>query len=80
MAGQVLACKSLLPLPDTCQGDLCSFVIFVGVQLWIAQTALAIFSVCNAIYCFTRKKRYRLFESDIEVSWLSTYSLLAVAG
>lgn len=67
-AGQMMACKPLLPLLDICHGGLCSFVTCVGTQLWVAQSALAVFSVGNAVYCFTRKRRYRLFESNIEVS------------
>ncbi|KAI5854293.1 hypothetical protein BZA05DRAFT_393769 [Tricharina praecox] len=39
----------------------------ISYLLWVAQSALAVFSVGNAVYCFTRKRRYRLFESNIEV-------------
>ncbi|KAF8252963.1 hypothetical protein K440DRAFT_576807, partial [Wilcoxina mikolae CBS 423.85] len=35
--------------------------------LWLSSWALAAFSVGNAFYCFTRKKRYRMFEQNIEV-------------
>lgn len=35
--------------------------------LWLSSIALAVFSIGNAIYCFTRKRRYRLFETNIEV-------------
>ena len=70
VAGQMMACKSLLPPPDAFRGSLCSFVTGVGAQLWVAQSGLAVFSVGNAVYCFTRKRRYRLFESNIEVSQL----------
>jgi hypothetical protein len=43
--------------------------LFIGEeQLWAASWALAAVSVGNAIYCFSRKKQYRLFESNIEVT------------
>jgi hypothetical protein len=58
----VMACR---PLP--LDSGLCSFFAFVGYQLWLSSYALAFFSVANAIYCFAKKKRYRLFEYNIEV-------------
>ncbi|KAI5816868.1 hypothetical protein BZA77DRAFT_311218 [Pyronema omphalodes] len=36
---------------------------FLGAISW----GLAIFSIVNAVYCFGRKKRYRMFEQNIEV-------------
>ena len=63
-AGDVLACRPL-GFPD--DDGPCSFFAFVGGQLWIASWALAAFSVGNAVYCFTRKRRYRMFEQNIEV-------------
>ena len=36
-------------------------------QLWIFSWILAGISVLNAILCFTKKKRYRMFESNIDV-------------
>ncbi|RPB03260.1 hypothetical protein L873DRAFT_1670674 [Choiromyces venosus 120613-1] len=34
---------------------------------WVLSWVLAAGSIVNAIYCFTRKRRYRLFESNIEI-------------
>jgi len=36
-------------------------------QFWVLSWVLATGSIVNAIYCFSRKRRYRLFESNIEV-------------
>jgi hypothetical protein len=58
----VMACR-----PLALDSGLCSFFAFVGYQLWLSSYALALFSIANAVYCFVRKKRYRLFEYNIEV-------------
>ena len=53
-------------LPLSSQGYRSSNSLFYrqfGVLSWV----LAAGSVVNAIYCFSRKRRYRLFESNIEV-------------
>jgi hypothetical protein len=61
-AEKTMACR-----PLSVDNGSCSYFTFVDEQLWLSSLALAAFSVGNAIYCFTRKKRYRLFESSIEV-------------
>lgn len=40
-------------------------------QLWILSWILGTFSMLNAVLCFTKKKRYRMFESNIDVFSLS---------
>lgn len=46
-------------------GGLLSY--YFGTQLWLLSWALAVGSLVNTIYCFTKKRRYRLFENNIEV-------------
>ncbi|PWW74041.1 hypothetical protein C7212DRAFT_284079 [Tuber magnatum] len=36
-------------------------------QFWVLSWVLAAGSIFNAVYCFSRKRRYRLFESDIKI-------------
>lgn len=40
---------------------------YLGVQLWFLSWALVVGSLVNTFYCFTKKRRYRLFENNIEV-------------
>lgn len=44
-----------------------AFIGGLSYLLWLSSWILAAFSIGNAIYCFTRKKSYRLFESNIEI-------------
>ncbi|KAI5808775.1 hypothetical protein DFH27DRAFT_509807 [Peziza echinospora] len=45
----------------------------LGYFLWIISWVLALLSIVNGLLCFSKKKRYRMFESNIEVE-LSTPS------
>ncbi|KAF8541318.1 hypothetical protein BDD12DRAFT_520060 [Trichophaea hybrida] len=63
----MMACMPLAQSSFTAYDFSCSFFAFTGLQLWLSSWALAAFSVGNAFYCFTRKKRYRMFEQNIEV-------------
>lgn len=40
---------------------------YLGTQLWFLSWALVVGSLVNTFYCFTKKRRYRLFENNIEV-------------
>lgn len=40
---------------------------YFGTQLWFISWALVVGSLMNTVYCFTKKRRYRLFENNIEV-------------
>jgi hypothetical protein len=65
--GDMMACVLLARDSFAAYDVSCSFFAFVGLQLWLSSWALAAFSVGNAFYCFTRKRRYRMFEQNIEV-------------
>lgn len=59
--GETISC-----LPLSSQGYRNSNSLFYR-QFWVLSWVLAAGSIFNAIYCFSRKRRYRLFESNIEV-------------
>lgn len=59
--GETISC-----LPLSSQGYRSSNSLFYR-QFWVLSWVLAAGSIVNAIYCFSRKRRYRLFESNIEV-------------
>lgn len=45
--------------------------VYWGTQLRYLSWFLAIISTLNAVMCFTKKKKYRMFESNIEVIYPS---------
>ncbi|CUS08408.1 unnamed protein product [Tuber aestivum] len=59
--GEMISC-----LPLYGQGYSSSNSLFYR-QFWVLSWVLAAGSVFNAVYCFSRKRRYRLFESNIEI-------------
>lgn len=64
-SGDMFACRPLYSqIYDEEEGLL---FYFLGTQLWFLSWALATGSLVNSIYCFTKKRRYRLFENNIEV-------------
>lgn len=48
-------------------GDEGLLFYYFGTQLWFLSWALVVGSLVNTVYCFTKKRRYRLFENNIEV-------------
>lgn len=65
--GDFMACKPLAQSSFAAHGPPYSLSTFLDSQLWLSSWLLAAFSFGNAVYCFTRKRRYRMFEQSIEV-------------
>ena len=65
--GDFMACKPLAQSSFAAYGPSYSLSTFLGSQLWLSSWVLAALSFGNAVYCFTRKRRYRMFEQSIEV-------------
>lgn len=63
----LLACKPLGPAPES--GFFGSLFPAVGQQLLYSSYALVAFSLANFVYCFSKKKYYRLFEFNVEVGF-----------
>lgn len=64
--GDIAACERL----DGRSFEQVGLLFFdLGLQLGAMSWGLAIFSIVNAVYCFGRKKRYRMFEQNIEVGF-----------
>lgn len=60
--GDTFLCHPLDQLDD--EGSLC---YFFARQLYVLSWGLALGSLFNTIYCFSRKRAYRLFENNINV-------------